>query len=75
MNQEQEPMDPLMKAVQKYVVTFVCIVDVLLLIGAIRYLPTQYLNWLFWVGVILAVFLLVVMLPVLVDMYRKHPEK
>ncbi len=74
MNQEQEPMGPLMKAVQKYVSTFVCVVDAMLLIGATRYLPVSYSSWLYWVGVILAVFLLVVMVPVLKDMYSK-PQK
>lgn len=75
MNQNQEPIGPLMKAAQKYVAIFVCIVDVMLLIGAIRSLPEEYLNWLYWVCVIMAVLLLVIVVPFLIEAYRKHPEK
>lgn len=75
MNQDQEPMGPLMKAMQKWVITIVCILDAMLFIGAIRYIPVLYTNWLFWVGVVLSILVLVLLLPILKDMHFGKSEK
>lgn len=74
MNQIQEPMGPLMKATQKIVITAVTVLDVMLLLGAIRYIPVLYKDWLFWVSFIIVVLMLVLLVYLLPDLYR-NPQK
>ena len=75
MNQSQAPMGPLMKSTQRMVITAVTVLDVMLLIGAIRYIPVLYKDWLFWVSFILVVLMLVLLVYLLPDLYRKPQEK
>lgn len=75
MKQSQEPMGPLMKWTQRNVLTAVCILDVVLFLGAIRYLPTLYQDWRIWAEIIVLGLMLVLLLSILPDLYRKPQEK
>jgi hypothetical protein len=61
----------LMKSTQRLVLTVVCVLNALLLLGAVRYLPVLYTDWRFWAEMIVLALMLVLLVSMLPDLYRK----
>jgi hypothetical protein len=73
--QIQEPMGPQMKQTQKNVLTAACILAAVLFLGAMRYLPVLYHDWLIWAEIVGLGLLLILLLSILPDLYRKPQKK